>query len=107
MTDTASWFSTNAYGNSANLVQSLEGTAALRIVACEIEGVHSVRVLNASDRAPNARDKVYVVLATHDVKRDRRIVEVLCQLDGIDFDLVPSLSEDMIPSAAVALRPLS
>ena len=70
------------------------------------EGVDSVRVLARGDRA-STRDKVYVVLATHDVRRDSRIVEVLCQLDDVDFDLVPVEAQGMIPNAAQPVRALS
>lgn len=71
-----------------------------------IEGVESVRLLPSTARAGD-RDKVYVVLATHDVRRDSRIVEVLCQIDNIDFDLVPAEAQGMIPDAARPVRSLS
>ena len=75
-------------------------------ILLKIEGVDSVRLLAKEERA-GERDKVYVVLATHDVRRDSRIVEVLCQLDDVDFDLVPLEAQGMIPDAARPVRSLS
>lgn len=101
-----SWFRSTAFA-PLTLVSTSTRESALRGVLCSIEGVGDVRVLPAAARAPGSRDKVYVILDTHDVRRDRRIVEVLCQLDDIDFDLVPSEAQGMIPNGAAPLRSLS
>lgn len=76
----------------------------VRAILREIEGLAEVRVLPVRDRAPSNRPKLFVVLATHDVRRDSRVVERLCQLPDIDFDLVPQSARHMIPDAAERIQ---
>ena len=73
-------------------------TAALR----GIEGIAEVRAL--SPRQGSRRSKVFVVLATHNVRRDGRVVELLCQVPDIDFDLVPVAARDVIPDIAESIQ---
>lgn len=75
---------------------------ALQIVLREaaIEGVASVRLLSSAERYENAHDKVFFVLATHDLERDERIVGLMIQFEGVAYDLVPLASQDLVPSGA-------
>lgn len=76
---------------------------ALTQIVREIDGVGDVRLLSAASRLGGARHKVFVVLDTHDVERDRHIIEILCQLDDVDIDLVPKAAAAMIPDGAESL----
>lgn len=75
-------------------------TAILR----SVEGIAEVRVLSPRQRPGSRRSKIFVVLATHDVRRDGRVVELLCQVPDIDFDLVPVAARDMIPDVAESIQ---
>jgi hypothetical protein len=77
--------------------------AALRQFVKPIDGVEHVRLLPRSRRLGRATSKVYVVLRTHDIDRDRRVVDIMSQLDDVDYDLVPLAAASMIPDAAVVL----
>lgn len=76
----------------------------VRAILREIEGIGEVRVLPARARTAGERAKLFVVLANHDVRRDSRVVERLCQLPDIDFDLVPQAAREMIPDAAERIQ---
>ena len=80
------------------LADTLE--VALRESVAAKPGVASVRVLPRSARHGAANHKVFVVLHTHDIDRDREVIELLVQFDGIDYDLVPETAAGMIPDAA-------
>jgi hypothetical protein len=68
------------------------------------EGVQDIRVLPKDERhGIGARDKVFVILNTHDVKRDFQIVNVLAQIDDVDMDLVPKAAIELVPDAAVSV----
>lgn len=102
------WYGSRPFSSTSFVRSSTrDRDEVLREILCAIEGVESVRVLRGSGRAPGARDKVYVVLLTHDVRRDRRIIEIICQLDDVDIDLVPCDAQGMIPDGATPLRSLS
>lgn len=73
------------------------------VKAASISGIESVRLLVSEERYWNAHDKVFFVLATHDIDRDECIVRLMMQIDGVDYDLVPLASAGMIPSAAAAI----
>lgn len=75
-------------------------TTALR----GVEGIAEVRVLSPGQRPGSRRSKVFVVLATHDVRRDGRVVELLCQVPDVDFDLVPIAARTVIPDFAETMR---
>jgi hypothetical protein len=77
--------------------------AALRQHVAPIEGVAHVRLLARSRRLGRDINKVYVVLQAHDVDRDRRIVDIMSQLDEVDYDLVPVAAASMIPDEAFVL----
>jgi hypothetical protein len=96
-------FSNNAAASVLGATPALETREALRQIIKEFKGVGDVRLLPLAKRAGGARHKVFVVLAAHDVERDRRIVEVLSQLTDIDMDLVPAASVGMIPEAAQSI----
>ena len=81
----------------------LRGTLRAVVREAEISGINSVRLLPSEARYENARDKVYFVLDTHDLDRDERIVMVMIQLDGIDYDLVPISAVGLVPRDAVDL----
>lgn len=82
----------------------LDTHSALRRVVLDLEGVKDVRLLPRKDRVKgNQRHKAFVVLQTHDIARDRRIIEIVCQLADVDVDLVPASSEGLIPDAAVSI----
>ncbi len=67
----------------------------------EIEGIETVRMLMRDRRHSNANHKAYFVLATHNLDRDERIVRLMMQFEGVDYDLVPVASAGMIPDGAV------
>ena len=69
-----------------------------------IEGVKEVRVMHQRHRDGLTRHKVFIILATHDLDRDRKIVEVMTQIDGVSYDLVPAETEDFIPDGASPLK---
>lgn len=75
--------------------------AALR--GAEIRGIEAVRLLPSETRYENAQDKVYFVLATHDIERDQRIVAIMIQFEGVHYDLVPQSAAGMIPDRAVKI----
>lgn len=82
---------------------ALETREALRLILNQFSGIADVRLLPLAKRAGGARHKVFVVLAAHDVERDRRIVDVLSQLTDIDMDLVPLASVGMLPDGAQSI----
>jgi hypothetical protein len=97
-------FSDNASSNlPVGATPALETREALRLIIRQFEGVGDVRLLPLAKRVGGARHKVFVVLAVHDIERDRRIVEVLSQLTDVDMDLVPAASAGMIPDAAQSI----
>lgn len=57
-----------------------------------VEGVAEVR---------RGSGRVFVVVSTHDVARDRRIVKIM---GNVDYDIVPIASADMIPENAEYIR---
>jgi hypothetical protein len=66
----------------------------MRLYVKPIDGVAEVRILpRGAEQCP----KVYVVLDTHDVRRDERIVAILSQIQEVDYDLVPRVAIGMIP----------
>lgn len=71
------------------------------LAEAEIEGIETVRLLMGKDRHSHANSKAYFVLKTHDIERDERIVRLMMQFEGVDYDLVPAASSAMIPDAAV------
>lgn len=77
--------------------------AILREHVASIDGVAYVRMLPRSKRLGRAVNKVYIVLETHDIDRDRRVVEIMCQLEDVDYDLVPVTAAGMIPDVALKL----
>jgi len=79
--------------------------ASLRqlLAAAAIEGIESVQFLYRDKRHEHANDKVFFVLATHDIRRDEKIVRLMLQFEGVDYDLVPAASAGMVPSAAAPL----
>ena len=68
-----------------------------------LPGVADVRVIPREKRGKHPRSKVFVVTATHDLGRDRGVIELLAQLD-CDFDLVPETAVGMIPETARSIR---
>ncbi len=82
---------------------ALDTGQAIRRIACAIEGLREVRVLDRKSRN-GQRTKVFVILDTHDIDRDDRIIKLLCQLDDVDIDLVPSGAEGMVPVEATPVR---
>lgn len=90
--------------STADPVLSRNGLEIVREVLRSFDGVAEIRVLPNSRRPGTERAKIFVVLATHDVRRDGRIVEILCQIPDIDFDLVPMSAREMIPDDADSLR---
>jgi hypothetical protein len=66
----------------------------------EIEGISDVLLLPRNKKQGKARHKVFVVLGTHDIRRDRRVIQLMNQFDDVDYDLVPQISQGMIPSEA-------
>lgn len=77
--------------------------AALRdalLEARRLDGVAEVRLLPRDRRAGRDVPKAFVVLATHDLERDQRVVNILSQMLEIDYDLVPAESAGMIPDGA-------
>ena len=98
----------NVYSTGADLAGAGIGyslRAALRAVLREslFSGVSSFRLLPSEQRYERAHDKVYFVLETHDIERDRRIVEIMVQFESVDYDLVPAASIDFIPALAIAV----
>lgn len=77
----------------------------LKALFTGLDGIESIRVLASDDRYWAAHDKVYFVLATHDIDRDEQIVKLMCQLASsrVDYDLVPLVSVGMVPRGAVAI----
>ena len=68
-----------------------------------IPGVRRVLFLPRASR-PNARaPKVFVILETHDIDRDREIVDLMIQFDHVDYDLVPAESAGMVPNDTITL----
>jgi hypothetical protein len=90
--------------STADAVLSRGGVEIVREILRQVEGIAEVRVLPARRRPASRRAKVFVVLATHDVRRDSRVVEQLCQVPDIDFDLVPASARTMIPDDAEHIR---
>jgi hypothetical protein len=66
-----------------------------------IDGIGTVRMLARDRRQSSANHKVYFVLNTHDMNRDERIVRLMMQFEGVDYDLVPAASAGMIPDGAL------
>ena len=98
---------TMSYMSSSGMCESVRSGNQLDILkgVLEFPGVQDVRVVKGQDRNGLAEcDKVFVVLATHDVDRDYRIVSVLCQLESVNMDLVPKKAIGMIPSQARSIR---
>lgn len=102
MQTTSSW--NRPIFSTADPVLSRGTLDIVREVLRAFEGVAEVRVLSNIRRPGSQRTKIFVVLATHDVRRDSRIVEILCQIPDIDFDLVPVSASRMIPNDAEAIR---
>lgn len=90
--------------STADPVLSRGGLEIVREVLRQVEGIAEVRVLAAKARPASRRAKVFVVLATHDVRRDGRVVELLRQIPDVDFDLVPATASSMIPDDAARIR---
>ena len=90
--------------SNADAVLSRASLEIVREVLRDVDGVAEVRVLPPRLRPASRRAKVFVVLASHDVRRDSRIVERLCQIPDIDFDLVPAAARGMIPDESDCLR---
>jgi hypothetical protein len=68
-----------------------------------LPGVAEVLVIPREKRGKHPRSKVFVVTATHDLARDRKVIDLLAQLD-CDFDLVPEAAGGMIPETARPIR---
>jgi len=90
--------------STGDAVLSRDSLGIVREVLRQFEGLAEVRVLSARLRPASRRAKVFVVLGTHDVRRDARVVERLCQIPDVDFDLVPAASRGMIPDDAACIR---
>lgn len=90
-------------GFSGLRATSSDVAAALKQTVALVSGVHEVRLLSSERRDGRRNHKVFVVLGAHDVERDRAIVELMTQLDGIDWDLVPATAASLIPDAAARL----
>jgi hypothetical protein len=65
----------------------------------QVSGVTSVRVLPKSKRGYDYH-KVFIVTDRPDIDRDRKLVELMGQLDSVDYDLVPTSAAGMIPDGA-------
>jgi hypothetical protein len=63
----------------------------------DIDGIAEVLV---RERTRQRRAKVFVVLATHDLRRDDEIVRRLCELDDIAMDLVAATARALVPTDA-------
>ena len=81
--------------------QVLSLRAALRRLLEEaaLPGVAGVRLL-PRDRRASRTAKVFFVLETHDIKRDRKIIALMSQLEAVDYDLVPANRQGLIPDDA-------
>lgn len=90
-------------GHTFGAQPAMSTRQALTQIIRDIPGVGDVRLLASASRPGGARHKVFIVLDTHDVDRDRHIIEILCQLDDVDIDLVPKAAAAMIPDAAESL----
>ena len=85
---------------AASIETALRETFAIE----NLEGVSEVLLLPRNRRlGAAARHKVFVMLASSDINRDRRIVQLMCQFDAIDYNLVPESARSMLPDAVTAV----
>lgn len=67
-----------------------------------IQGLAGIRLLPASARSCRT-PKVFVVLESHDLMRDRRVVSIMSQYEDVDYDLVPIERAALIPDGAAGI----
>lgn len=91
------------WGGEPSIGYDIRNALCAVLANASIDGVETVRLLPSERRHDNARHKVYFVLGRHDIARDERIVQLMMQFEGVDYDLVPLASAGMIPSGAVAV----
>jgi len=107
LASTADWsqlpLSDSAVGPSVLGTEAMDVREALRETVCRLDGVTEIRLLARENRQQHPRHKAFVVLSTHDLKRDRQIIDLLVQFDDLDYDLVPDTAVGMIPDAADAI----
>lgn len=75
----------------------------LKRYVAAIEGVKEIRLLPNARRRGRHCDKVFIVLNTHNIERDAQLVDLMSQLENVDYDLVPATAADMIPSTTDVL----
>jgi hypothetical protein len=74
----------------------------LRELVRPVLGVTAVRVLAKAKRGCD-HHKVFIMTSGSDIDRDRKLVDLMGQLDSVDYDLVPVSAAGMVPDGAQAI----
>lgn len=73
----------------------------------KIDGVADILYLDRKHRVVRgATDKFFIILCTHDIDRDAKIVDLFCDIEDYDIsiDLVPLSSSGMVSGIAKSVK---